>query len=313
MGRIQDALRKAAEERERKRRRPVGEGAEGESAPAATAPRAAAGSRSDVEAEADRMARIRRLTPVLPVDPAGPLGLTGEAMRRAQAEQEASRERERARREAPPDVDGRLVVVTRPRDPQTEQIRAVRASLLALDPVPRSMLLTAGSPGEAKSVAIANLAACLVEGGRRRCLIIDADLRRPFQHVLLRAKSHPGLSEVLAGRAEEVSECVHATPVAGVDLMPAGSILDNPGSLILPRTFSGVLGLLEGRYDFILVDAPALEGVADAAVLAPEVDGVVVVVEMGEASRARTERAVEVLDQARARLLGAIALNCEER
>ncbi len=320
MGRIQDALKKAAEERERRRRMsPTLGDAPGEPTPPSPfeAPRLPSepevGERRPraLAAESERRPEpSRRATPAMPFPIVGP-GLAGNAMR-ARAREDEARARLEADRAKPPVLDPRLVVVHQPRDRQTEQFRAVRASLLALDPVPRSILVTAGSRKEAKDIALANLALCLVEGGSRRVLIIDADLRAPELHRILGTSVGPGLSELLANRSDQLSASIHRTGSASVDLLPAGELLDNPGSLILPRVFSGVLGLLEGQYDFIIVSAPPLEKVADAAVLAPEVDGVVLVVEMGEASRSQTERAVEVLDQARARLLGAIALNCPE-
>jgi capsular exopolysaccharide synthesis family protein len=173
-------------------------------------------------------------------------------------------------------------------------------------------MITSGSPREGKSLATANLAASLVEGGRRRVLIVDANFRNPRQHEILAARSRGGLSEVLSGAIPDARTVVVGTAIQGVDLLPAGNDTHNPGSLILPKAVQEVLAVLEPSYDFIFVDVPSLDEFADASVVSGDVDGVLLVLQLQGPPRRAAERAVETLQAARARVLGVIATNSRE-
>lgn len=207
-------------------------------------------------------------------------------------------------------VDPRVVCFHSPRDPRAEQMRGVRTSLLTMDTAPKSVAITSGSPGEGKSLACANLAASLVEGGSRRVLLVDANLRHPELHEIVAARVGPGLSDLMGGTSSDPSALVQETGIPGVDILCAGESLENPGSLLNPKALAGVLGLLEGSYDFVVVDTPALDEYADAAVMAPEVDGAILVCAVEGPPRAAAEKALDLLESARTRVLGVLATNC---
>jgi capsular exopolysaccharide synthesis family protein len=207
-------------------------------------------------------------------------------------------------------VDPRIVTFHAPRDPRAEQIRGVRTSILSFDPIPKSIAVTSGSPGEGKSLTAVNLAASLVEGGRRRVLLVDANLRFPELATLCGAEDGLGLSDLMGGVTGDPIPLIRPTGIPGVELLGAGQSLENPGSLLNPRGLSGVLGLVEDGYDFVIVDTPALDEYADAAVLAPEVDGTVLVCQVEGPPRNQAEKALDLLAAARARVLGVIATNC---
>ncbi|HMS18614.1 MAG TPA: CpsD/CapB family tyrosine-protein kinase, partial [Planctomycetota bacterium] len=210
------------------------------------------------------------------------------------------------------DVDQRVITFHKPNDPRAEQFRTIRTALLGLEPLPRTIMITSGSPKEGKSIATANLAASLVEGGRRRVLVVDANFRNPKQTEILAARSRGGLSDVLAGTIQDPRTVVVGTAIPGVDLLPAGADTTNPGALILPKAVAEVLAVLEPSYDFIFVDVPSLEEYADASVISGDVDGVLLVLQIQGPPRRAAEKAVEVLQAARARVLGVIATNSTE-
>ena len=165
MGRMEDALRKAAEERERKR---LGEGA--------GTPQAGSTEESPV------------------ADSAAPARPTGEPNTAARA---AGRAAVPARVSVTPDE--RLVVFNAPSDERSEQFRKIRANLMALRPVPRVLMVTSGAPSEGKSLAAANLALTFLEIEAGEVLLVDANLRYPEVARLLATRPGPGLSEVLTG------------------------------------------------------------------------------------------------------------------
>ena len=113
-----------------------------------------------------------------------------------------------------------------------EAIRSVRTSLIfsSADEGARPVLVTSTAPGEGKSCISANLAISLAQLGRRT-LLVDADLRRPQQHVLFGVDLEPGLSNLLATEAEE-GAVVRETSIPGLSLVPAGKTPPNPTDLV---------------------------------------------------------------------------------
>jgi capsular exopolysaccharide synthesis family protein len=320
---MQDALRKAAEERDRRRRREPVDGGPGLAPDVPAMPPSPGSSHASLPLRsltAELPARAVTVEPppartaeppprsASPVSAAPAASAGGRAARALSKLGEMPEPATPQRRSAV--VDPRIITFHKPRDPRSEAFRSIRASLLTMDAAPKSILITSGSREEGKSLAASNLAASMVENGNRRVLLIDANLRNPELDVLLAARSGPGLSDLLDGRADDLASLIEPTGIPNVDLLSCGTVLDNPGALLQPMSFSGVLWMLERDYDLIIVDSPALEDVADAAVLAPEVDGVVLVVAVEGPSRSGSERAIELLEAARARILGAIAMNC---
>lgn len=344
MGRMNDALRKAAEERERKRRQKGDRGSDTDSVAAPVAPVDVASDEPTAATEVPRpeaptppVASDEAVaTPALPERPkadAGPAP-TEERPGKKQSRAERARAKARAHEERAseatstmvPDapaalvepaplrhrdqVDPRVVCFHSPRDARAEQMRGVRTSLLTMDIAPKSVAVTSGSPDEGKSLACCNLAASLVEGGSRRVLLVDANLRHPELHEIVGVRPGSGLSDLMGGAATDPASLVQETRIPGVDILCAGESLENPGSLLNPKALAGVLGLLEGDYDFVVVDTPALDEYADAAVMAPEVDGAILVCAVEGPPRAAAEKALDLLESARTRILGILATNC---
>lgn len=326
MGRMQDALRKAAEERERKLRQRgadvAGEEVRGPVAapgsdPLPPPPEGRQRTAPPPQADPERPADVSPAAPLPPGPPPerkdprpdrGPAGrAAGAAVQRTGEQPVRSPASERRY-----GVDPRVVAFHAPNDPRAEQFRTIRTGLLGIEPLPRTVMVASGSPREGKSLAVANLAASLVEGGRRRVLIVDANFRNPAQDQILAARTGRGLSDILADPATDPGNCIVGTAIPGVDLLAAGTQLGNPGALLLPRAVADVLAVVEPAYDFVLVDVPSLEEYADASVVAGDVDGVLLVLQIDGPPRRAAERAVEILESARARVLGAIATNCRE-
>jgi capsular exopolysaccharide synthesis family protein len=274
MGRMQDALRKAAEERERKRlaqapppQRPEPPPLEFEREPREGATVARALERQRVEGPA--------VTPI-------------EHVRKA--------------------ADERLVVFHAPTDERAEEFRKIRATLLAFDPRPRTILVTSGAPSEGKSVTAANLALTLLEMGEPEVLLVDANLRHPELSELLGAPKGPGLGEAVLGGAGDPSRFVAPTAIPGLFLLPAGSGGIAAARQLKPDVLKQLLEGPRGRFGFIIVDSPSTCDYADAVLLSNDVDGVVLVVRVGSGRRSATVKAISALESARARVLGTVVL-----
>ena len=164
-----------------------------------------------------------------------------------------------------------------------EQFRTLRSRLYRLrekSPI-RTLLVTSTLPGEGKSFVALNLALAIARQHERRALLIDADLRASRLHVRLGAPSAPGLSDYLSGKADEFS-ILQADPKVELFLVPAGRSVANPSELLANGKLKGFLNGISPVFDWVIVDAPPVLVVADAAIIAEFCDGVIVVVRAGE-------------------------------
>ncbi|MBN1641272.1 MAG: polysaccharide biosynthesis tyrosine autokinase, partial [Anaerolineae bacterium] len=199
-----------------------------------------------------------------------------------------------------------LVVLHDARSPVAEAYRALRTSIrfAGLDAPLRTVQLTSATTTEGKSFTTANLAATMAEAGLK-VLAVDADLRRPRLHEIFGVPGERGLtSALLNGR---LNGAVRAAGYEGrLALLPAGELPPNPAEVLGSQRLERVLGELRERADMVVIDSPPVLAVADAAVLAPQVDGVLLVVEAGRTRRGAARQAVERLGQVGARVIGVV-------
>ncbi len=170
---------------------------------------------------------------------------------------------------------------------------------------PRTIAFVSPEPGDGKSTVAVNTAISMALM-RAKVLIIDADLRRPTIHQKLNLANDRGLSDVLVGLAR-FPNAIKASRHAGVSVLTAGRPAPNPVGLLQSPTFDRLLKKARERFDFVIIDGPALRGIVDGAVLAHKAAGTVMVVS-SQRSDARTVRAA--LDKLRmlgsANLLGLV-------
>lgn len=162
--------------------------------------------------------------------------------------------------------------------------------------------ITSGSMGEGKSITILNLAISFAEDGKK-VLLIDGDMRRPALARLLVEKAAPGLSNVLAGLTD-VDEAIREDIYPNLDLLFSGDIPPNPSELLGSEQMSQMLETLSERYDYILVDSPPVNIVADTCVIANMLDGVLYLVRQNKTEKDSVRRGVNQLQLTGAKLLG---------
>ncbi|MBU6410219.1 MAG: polysaccharide biosynthesis tyrosine autokinase, partial [Verrucomicrobia bacterium] len=188
-----------------------------------------------------------------------------------------------------------------------EAFRNLRASLFFLNnggSSPKSVVVASSVPGEGKSTVALYLAATLAKANAR-VLLIDGDMRRPGLHRHFGLPSAPGLAEVLD---DEISllDAVLSTGMENLTLLPAGQARRNPGDLVLSPVWAQLLAAAKAQFDYILVDTPPVAATDDAAVLAPQTDGVLFVVRALSTSARVARGAVDALRRRRAHVLGLI-------
>jgi len=189
-----------------------------------------------------------------------------------------------------------LVAFHRPLGPQAEQYRALRNKIMAMNRagLSRVVLITSAMPGDGKSVTAGNLAAVLGELERTPVLLVDADLRRPGLERLLGLTSRAGLADLLQG-AVPLEDAVRPSVLPGVDLLGAGTPIPHPGGLLASSRIRDLFAALKERYRYVLVDSPPALPVTDAAALAPQSDGVLLVVRLDHTPRPAVERTLSLL------------------
>lgn len=168
----------------------------------------------------------------------------------------------------------------------------------------KKFCITSSTMGEGKSITILNLAISFAENGQK-VLLIDADMRRPAMGRLLVEKGSPGLSNVLADLATE-EQSIRKEVCPNLDILFAGDIPPNPSELLGSDRMKQLLNKLSENYDYILVDCPPVNAVADARVVASLLDGVLYLVRQDKTEKDAVARGINQLKLTDAKLLGFI-------
>lgn len=201
--------------------------------------------------------------------------------------------------------DHPLVLEIDPHSPRSEAFRALRTNLLYINPdePARTLLITSTMPGEGKSTTSVNLALTMAETGATVCLI-EGDLRRPRMLEYMGLESAAGLTDILVGRAD--AEDVTQPYVGGLQVLGCGAIPPNPSELLGSAAMERLLERLARDYDYVIIDAPPVLAVTDAAVLSTVVDGTMIVVGAGVVNREPLQRAITTLERVDANILGLV-------
>ena len=173
----------------------------------------------------------------------------------------------------------------------------------------RSLLITSATPEDGKSTIVANLALALAKSGRR-VLAVDADMLIPTLHRVFGLSNAAGLSNVLTGEAL-LSDVVQESQFPGLHVLTSGPPVQDRTALLDSPAAKHTIKQALAQFDVVLIDSPALLAVADAAVLAPLVDGVVLVVRRARSNRETVQDACKVLTGVKVDPAGVI-MNCAE-
>lgn len=200
-----------------------------------------------------------------------------------------------------------------PRSPFAEAIRHLRTSLLYLSPDRplRTILVTSPESGVGKSTIAANLAIALTQAGQRVWLV-ESDLRRPGLTGAFQPESGSGLTELLVDGLP-IERALQATEIEGLRFLPGGTHPPNPAELLGSQKMKTFLEQGRNQVDSLILDSPPVLPVADATILAPEVDGVLLVVHLQETPRELARQALGALESVGARLLGVVVTGTPSR
>jgi capsular exopolysaccharide synthesis family protein len=192
------------------------------------------------------------------------------------------------------------------RDPITETYRSMRTNLEFswLDKPVQCMMLTSPTPGDGKSITLANLGISFAEIGRRT-LIVDTDLRKPVQHKIFGTEKKPGLTDYLVGDVS-LEQVVYDVGVENLKVIPVGKNPPNPAEILSSKKFQEFIESQKEKFDMILFDTPPVISVTDPVLMSRKVDGVLFVVKFAKTDRQVAASAIESLKKSRANILGAV-------
>ena len=207
-------------------------------------------------------------------------------------------------------IRANLVTVSDPRSAAAEAYRALRTNLSfsSLDDPIHTLVVTTPAPQEHKSLVIANLAIIMAQGGNRT-ILVDCDLRRPALHEIFGLDNRAGLTTMMLDKAAMDAPPLQGSEIENLSVLPSGPLPPNPADLLGSRRMDAVIARLIQGADIVLLDAPPVVAVTDAAVLGSKVDGVLLVVSAGVTRREHAERAKEMLEQVNVRIVGAVLDN----
>lgn len=202
-------------------------------------------------------------------------------------------------------VDDHIVSFHRPQSGLTENFKQIRTMIQNMLPEGhnRLLLFTSSTGDEGKTTACLNFAAAVAQDPKRRTLVVDADMRNPKVHSLLGMKNRVGFGDLLTSDAPAESVIV-STPVTGLSAMLCGEIPSNPGELFGAERMRQLFAELKESYDCVIIDSPPVLPVVDTINMSPLADGVVLIVEAAKTARKKIQRAVHLLNNANASIMG---------
>ena len=169
--------------------------------------------------------------------------------------------------------------------------------------------VTSSNPGEGKTTTALNVAISFAMLGKK-VLLIDADMRRPQLSSTLKVRSDNGFSNLLGG----VGECfINRIAELGIDFITSGKVPPNPAELLASVAFEHYINKLKGDYDYIIIDTPPVNTVADAQIVSAKIDGVVIVIRADVTKYQEFLRAEDVISSSGGKIIGTVVNDVESK
>jgi len=204
----------------------------------------------------------------------------------------------------------RPLVEEGPDSDHAEGYRVLRTNMSFAEsggPTKGAFAVLSGGAGEGKSTTAFNLAYVCAQQGEK-VLLVDADLRRPVQHTILGVSNRFGLTNVLL-RDVPVEETIKTTSVPNLHFLPSGRLPRTSLGVLDPKRIGELVQSLKNKYDIVIFDTLPLVGISDSAVLAKEMDGVILVVQYRKYPRDMIIRAKQMLDTLGVKQVGVVLNN----
>ena len=199
-----------------------------------------------------------------------------------------------------------IAAVTDPISPMAESFRTIRSNILLSrrNHSPRVIQVCSAMHGEGKSTVSINLASIMAAAGEK-ILLIDGDMRRPRLHKAFEVPNTRGLSSLITKKAE-LPDVLRRTKIQNLSFIPSGPLYSNPGEMLGSTAMFNLMAGLREQFDRVLIDCPPYLGIADASLLTPLSDGVVLVVRSGKTIKDAVLKIKKNMDTIEAEILGVV-------
>jgi non-specific protein-tyrosine kinase len=203
--------------------------------------------------------------------------------------------------------DDSLITISQPRSPISEAYRALRTNIqfASVDKPIQSLVVTSIAPAEGKTTVAANLSITLSQGGRN-VIVIDADLRRPKMHQKMNLPNRKGLTSLFMQADLHLDGTIQKTKTNNLYVMTTGNLPPNPSELLASDRMDHILDKMLDNADIILIDTPPIMAVTDAVILSQRVDGLLLVIKVGETKTVAAQQTVSQLRRLNANILGVV-------
>ncbi len=190
--------------------------------------------------------------------------------------------------------------------PWAEAFRVLRTNMqyVEVDHDQKVFVVTSSLPGEGKSTTAVNLAVTMAVA-KNTVVLVEADLRRPQIAERMGLDDGVGTTSVLIGKVA-LPDALQDFEVTGLKVLACGPIPPNPSELLQSVAMEKLLHDLRGLFDVVIIDAPPLLPVTDAALLTAQADGALVVVRHGKTTRDQLSHSLERLEAVDAKALGVV-------
>lgn len=209
-----------------------------------------------------------------------------------------------------PEDNYHLYVKHYPNSVIAEAFRSLRTNLVLsnIDRGLRSIVITSADRGEGKSTICANLS-LIMSQSEKKVLLIDCDLRLPSQHKLFDLPKDGGLTVLVSNFDENSALSLGEETYPGLTVIGSGPPPPNPSEFLGSNRFKHFLKRVEKSFDAVIIDAPPVGLVTDAAILSNLADGTVLVLDAQAGHRNKALHAKAALEQVNANIIGIVLNN----
>jgi capsular exopolysaccharide synthesis family protein len=206
-------------------------------------------------------------------------------------------------------IDPLVIAYHDPKSSIAENYRAIYSHLKSLSEV-KSFAVTSSSQQEGKSVTAANLSIVIANDFEKKVLLVDANFRNPSIDELLNLEVNKGLKDILT-KSENFRKAVTSTSIENLDVITSGSNAVNPVELLSAQNMGSFINEARSSYDYVICDTPAIIPYADAKIIAPLTEGIILTVRAQHTRREVVDRAKSIIDKLNINVLGYVLTDIE--
>lgn len=208
--------------------------------------------------------------------------------------------------------NGELIAFEQPNSPTAEDFRTLRTNIQfgKRNKEIKTILLTSFESGEGKSWVSSNLAVSFAQKNDR-VILVDTDMRKGRVHDIFNVSEKQGLADILNPRnkatvGSQLINYVKDTEMSNLKIITIGKYPQNPTELILSKRMDDLLSEAREQSDIVIVDAPPATMVSDTLILAPKVDGIVLVVEQGKRQANEVKKVIKDIKKVGGNIIGIV-------